>query len=178
MEKYISKEYKKQLQEYHKTHQRWGGAVRGRQNELHMYMKMTNSSSILDYGAGNSDYKRTVGWTWEDPGYTIHEYEPGKPELAGDPPICDASICIDVMEHVETDKVDNVIKHIYDKTNNWTYQTIALTAASGSFSERQNLHLTIKPADWWLEKLTPYWDLLKTNITGGNILHFIGVKKS
>jgi len=175
MEKYISKEYRKQIEEYH-AKKSWGGAVRGREQELNMYMKMTNSSSILDYGSGSGDYKRHTHWTWEDPGYTIHEYEPGKPELAGDPPVCDASICIDVMEHIETDKVDNVIKHIYDKTNHWTYQNIALGAANGAFPNHVNLHLTIKPADWWMEKLTPYWDLVKIQVTS-RAFHFIGVKK-
>jgi hypothetical protein len=178
MEHLVSAEYKEMLVEKHgKGLGGWGGAVRGREDIIYKYMQLSKSKTLLDYGSGSGDLKRALGWEHGDKlPFSVHEYDPGQPGLDNDPPICDASICIDVMEHVETDKVDNVIKHIYDKTNNFTMQNIALTAAKGSFPNHTNLHLTIEKSPWWLEKLGKYWDFLEI-ISSRGALYFVATKK-
>lgn len=172
----ISEEYKKQITEYHKK-TKWGGAVRGKEDIIYQYMRLSKSKTLLDYGSGSGDLQRALRWEHgDDLPFSVHEYEPGKEGLDKDPPVCDVSVCIDVMEHVETDLVDNVIKHIYDRTRNFTVQNIDLKASTGAFPNFTNLHLTIKKSPWWLEKLGKYWDFVEVLVNRGK-LSFVGIKK-
>tara|TARA_R100001463_G_C3453629_1_gene213972 strand:- start:44 stop:574 length:531 start_codon:yes stop_codon:yes gene_type:complete len=172
----ISPEYQAQITKLHQSRP-WGGAVKGSGQMLHKYLILTKSKSILDYGAGRSDLKKELDSSYPDHPYIINEYEPGIPELAGDPPVSDAVISFDVMEHVETDKVEGVIEHIYNKTNLWTYHKICLKPATSVFpGTKQNLHVTIKPGFWWLEKFSKHFEFLETGINAGYV-YFLGVKK-
>mgnify|MGYP003151775866 FL=1 len=176
MKNLISPEYQAQIE---KLHQRkpWGGAVRGKAQMLHKHMLMSGAKSMLDYGCGRSDLRKELEATYGTYPYILNEYEPGLPELADDPPVSDAVISFDVLEHVEPDKVDNVIKHIHDKCNMWTFHKICLRAATGVFPvSGQNLHLTIKPGFWWLQKFEPYFEFLETNINEG-YCSFLALKK-
>jgi hypothetical protein len=177
MDKYYSSKYQSMLIDMHKKRP-WGGAVDGSIERINTYARLSEVKSILDYGSGYGAFKDKIEATYTDVVYSIHEYEPGQPELAGDPPICDASICIDVMEHIEPKLVDNVIEHIHNKTNKWTFQKICLRAATGNFpGTKQNLHLIVMPAAWWVKKLSPYWEMIDLTATTGH-LTFLGLKKS
>ena len=176
MEYLISEEYKKQITEYHNSRP-WGGAVRGNSMMLNKYMMISGAKTILDYGAGRSDLLKEMNAQYPNRQYIINEYEPGRPELAGDPPASDAVVSFDVMEHIEPNKVDNVIKHIYEKCNMWTYHKICLRAATGAFpGTEQNLHLTIKDGPWWLEKFSKYFIFLETLMNTGYV-HFLAIPK-
>ena len=176
MENLISPEYRAQIEKYHNKRP-WGGAIRGKAQMLNKYMIMSGAKSLLDYGCGRSDLKKELQATYGNFPYILNEYEPGIPELAGDPPVSDAVISRDVVEHVEPAKIDNVIKHIHDKCNMWTWHKICLRAATGAFpGGEQNLHLTIKPGFWWLQKFEPYFEFLETNINEG-FCSFLGIKK-
>lgn len=62
----------------------------------------------------------------------------------------DWGFCTDVMEHIPEDKVWSVLETIRDRVERGVFFQIALFQDSW-FGER--LHLTVKPAVWWLEKL-------------------------
>ena len=167
MKNLISPEYQAQIEKMHNK-KPWGGACRGKAQMLNKYMIMSGAKSLLDYGCGRSDLKKEFDATYATYSYIINEYDPGIPKLAGDPPVSDVVISFDVLEHVEPDKVDNVIKHIYDKCNMWTYHKICTRAATGAFPVTgKNLHLTIKPGYWWLQKFEPYFEFLETNVNEG-----------
>jgi hypothetical protein len=176
LENLISKEYQQMITDLHNKRP-WGGAASGNAHTLNKYMILSQAKSLLDYGAGRSALRIEMEATFPDKKYVINEYEPGIPKLAGDPPVSDAVVSFDVMEHVETDKVDNVIQHIYDKCNLWTYHKICLRAATGSFpGTTQNLHLTIKPGLWWLEKFSNKFNFIEEGMNQGYVW-FLGVKK-
>jgi hypothetical protein len=56
------------------------------------------------------------------------------------------------MEHIEPEFVDNVFKHIFDKTNKIVMFNISCVPAGGAFANGDNLHLTVRPPLWWLDK--------------------------
>ena len=173
--KLFSEEYQQELIAKHNK-KGWGGAVQGKGGTINTYMELSRAKSVLDYGAGSSAFRKEIEVQFPKYKYTIHEYEPGRVELSNDPPVCDASICFDVMEHIEPEYVDNVIKHIYDKTNYWTFQDICLKASYNYFPSGKNLHLTVKPAEWWIEKLKDHWTFCNMTVTNGH-LRFLGFKK-
>ena len=166
----ISKEYKTKLTEYHSSNKKWGGAVTSKTAEIHKLMILTDSKSVLDYGAGSSAYLDTMNAYNMDLPYSIHEYEPGREELSGDPPVVDFTVCCDVLEHVEPAKVDITLQHIANKTRKFAYFTICLVPSSGTFSDGTNLHLTIHPADWWLKKLEADWEIITNTTTWAHLV--------
>ena len=67
-----------------------------------------------------------------------------------------------MIEHVETEHVDETLKRIESRFTKYAHLEIATTPAKKSFSDYsnefpsykdRNMHLTIKPSDWWLEKI-------------------------
>jgi hypothetical protein len=164
MEHLISKEYKEIITAHH-ANKVWGGAVNNKIPKIHKFMLLSNSKSILDYGAGQSAFKNGLPVFNIDYKYKIHEYEPGIPGLDEDPPVCDATICFDVLEHIEPDKIDNVLQHIYDKTNNWFLADICCVPAMSCFTvkgNKENLHPLVRKPEWWIKKFTnEKWNILE-----------------
>ena len=59
------------------------------------------------------------------------------------------------MEHVQEDKVEEVLKDIFTFSNR-VFLTITCYAATQTLVNGKNAHYTIKEPDWWKEKLKPY----------------------
>ena len=73
----------------------------------------------------------------------------------------DVGMCCDVMEHFPTADVEQAIINMMDTVQSCFFQ---ISLISDSFGQLigQALHLTIKPADWWVEKFSAYqiiWSL-------------------
>jgi hypothetical protein len=67
----------------------------------------------------------------------------------------DLTLCIDVMEHVQEDKVEDVLKDLFNKTK-FVFLTITCYAAIQNLPNGKNAHYTIKEPNWWEEKLKLY----------------------
>lgn len=166
----VSKEYQDKLTNYHKTSKvPWGGGLEGKVKFIHSYALEYNCNSILDYGAGSSYFIKEINIQYPNHPFIINEYEPGRKELAKDPPSSDMTVCLDVLEHIEPEKLDNVLKHINDKTNKIMYFSACLVPSFGSFSDGGNLHLIIEDKDWWLEKLSKFFTFRDINITSAHV---------
>jgi len=170
MEKLISKEYKEKIIHLHEN-SRWGYAF-GKKipSMIYKYMALSQANSLLDYGSGYGEFKKQMDNQYPNAKFNIHEYEPGIIRKDEDPPTCDATICFDVLEHVEPNKIDNVLQHMYDKTNKWAYVIICTIPSNSTFPDGQNLHLLVREANWWLEKFKYEWDMFDINNTGKHLI--------
>jgi hypothetical protein len=164
----ISEEYRKKL-EWATKEMPWGGAVIGSHPRILKWAKEYECKSILDYGSGKSDFLNIINVEFPDHGFQINQYEPGRPEFAMDPPVSDMSICVDVLEHIEPEKLDNVLDHIYAKTNKIFYFKVCLVASHSTFPDGQNLHLIIEDKDFWIDKLSKYYTLEDIVFTSGHV---------
>lgn len=63
--------------------------------------------------------------------------------------------CTDVMEHIEPEKVDAVLDNIFCAVDNAFFQISTVHDNFGALIG-QHLHLTVKPFEWWQEKLSRY----------------------
>jgi hypothetical protein len=164
MKNLISEEYKSLIVERHyKT--KWGGAAEHKQKFIKECADKYGVKSILDYGAGFGQFKDLMNKDY--PGqFEIHEYEPGIIGKDKDPAVCDMTISLDVLEHIEPDKIDNVLQHIYDKTNKIAFHNICCVPAHGSFPNGQNFHLLVKHPNWWLEKFKDKWNIIESTSGG------------
>lgn len=121
--------------------------------------------SVLDYGAGkakfytapmfpstDSDQKVDLRTFWGVD--EIRLYDPGYEPLSTLPlgETFDAVICTDVMEHIPEEDMDWIIDELYGFANRVVYACIATYPAGKTFPNGENVHVTLKDAQWWAQK--------------------------
>jgi 2-polyprenyl-3-methyl-5-hydroxy-6-metoxy-1,4-benzoquinol methylase len=65
--------------------------------------------------------------------------------------------CCDVMEHLPTHTVDKALDHMAAITGKGAFMQIALFPEAFGRFIGETLHLTVKPAEWWQEKINKRW---------------------
>lgn len=65
----------------------------------------------------------------------------------------DHGYCSDVMEHIPTERVDDVLRSVAEKVHVSTFFQIALFDDQMGKLIGQPLHLSVFPAKWWKERL-------------------------
>lgn len=143
-----SPEYRALLKQSH-AQKPWGRGGYGLAPEVDEFCKrLGNVKHVLDYGSGGGTFKAAL----EPLGYRVAEWDPGT-ERAVLPKLCDVVSSSDVLEHVEPEKIDNVLRHIYLLAKRGAYLMIAKQPAKRILPDGRNAHLICQPTEWWLEKL-------------------------
>ena len=133
---------------------KWGDMVRNLLYSFHI-------ETILDYGCGGCTLERSVFRNWRDRqglphrhGMKWYNYDPAiKARSSIKLKKYDLVVSTDVLEHVEPDKIDNVLKHIFSLAGTCVFLVIALNLANKSYPDGKNTHLIVKPSGWWIEKI-------------------------
>jgi len=111
--------------------------------------------SISDYGAGKCNLRKRLKEISKLK-FDYRPYDPAFPEY-GKPRAADLVCCLDVLEHIEADFIDNVVSDLG-----------RITRKLGLFTVGRNAHLTQEPSSWWLPRLCPYFNIkeLQSSETG------------
>lgn len=72
----------------------------------------------------------------------------------------DATVCIDVVEHIPEKYLDNVFKEIFERTTKVFIMTFCNRPAKKKFRDGTNLHVTMRDGDYWLKKVQSLNDKL------------------
>ncbi|AXQ68676.1 methyltransferase [Caulobacter phage CcrPW] len=102
--------------------------------------------TILDYGCGKASFGE---WTPGD--YVVLPYDPVT--YPGERPACGMVVCLDVMEHIEPDCLDSVLRHIRSKAERGAFFVIAMRPAQKTLADGRNAHLIVEDAKFWINKL-------------------------
>lgn len=137
----LTENYRQQLAWMHRKHKSFGAGSRHRKERI----LSLGYGDILDYGCGK-------GWLGAS-----KKYDPAIQEFSGDPEPADLVVCTDVLEHVEPELLDDVLKHIASKMLRAGYFTIGCAPAAKKLPDGRNAHLIVKPPTWWLEKLSGFF---------------------
>ena len=137
-----------------------GEALAEYKHNVFNLIKENNVKTILDYGCGKAKFHSILFNNKKVPGspmgVDITPYDPAIAKFANKPTgKYDLVLCVDVMEHVQEDKVEEVLKDIFTFSNR-VFLTITCYAATQTLVNGKNAHYTIKEPDWWKEKLKPY----------------------
>jgi hypothetical protein len=122
--------------------------------------------SVLDYGCGKGTLAASIGNT------IVSEYDPAIEGKDSPPEPADLVVCTDVLEHIEPQLLDNVLKHLASLTNRRLLFNIATKyALSHTLPDGRNPHLIVKPAWWWKFQIEKYftierWDIEKHYVNG------------
>jgi len=113
--------------------------------------------SISDYGAG----KKNLLLGLERCGIKNINYFPYDPafEEYGEPCVADLVCCIDVLEHIEPDRIDSVLEELSSITISLGFFSIHMGPAAKVLSDGRNAHLIQEPSSWWLPRLAKYFEI-------------------
>jgi hypothetical protein len=172
VDKLISKEYQETLRSFHENKQGFGtsGATRHIRTIVQLFEqhKIFNLPEKLygkdaherwrqlDYGCGKGTLKQSHPFAGHMISTRFLEYDPAIPGKDRDPGIADMIYCLDVLEHVEPEKLDDVLLHIESKLrgrNSNILFYIQYTEALTFLPDGRNAHLIVEDHVWWFNKL-------------------------
>ena len=172
----ISEGYKAQQEHLHETTE-YGTAAEGFGPLISQIVERLGVSHLLDYGCGRRmSLLRTLKAKAK---LTYQGYDPcsGVEELASAPVPAQLVCCIDVLEHIEPEYLDNVLDHLASLTEIVAFLSIHTGPASKILQDGRNAHLTQKEMDWWLPKLWSRWDIQTVQKTHEHGFYVIAYSK-
>jgi 6-hydroxymethylpterin diphosphokinase MptE-like protein/methyltransferase family protein len=102
---------------------------------------LTNPS-ILDYGCGKGYLAKALA-------RPIWEYDPAIEGKQESPRPADLVVCTDVLEHVEPDRLMDVLKDLRRVVKEIGYFVIDTGPAQKTLADGRNTHLIQRDAQWW-----------------------------
>ncbi len=83
----------------------------------------------------------------------MREYDPAIEGKDGRPVFADLVVCTDVLEHIEPDRLDNVLTHLRTLARRAVFVVINTQPSNKTLTDGRNAHLIVEPAVWWYERL-------------------------
>ncbi|AFU88000.1 methyltransferase [Caulobacter phage CcrColossus] len=117
--------------------------------------RLVGTHTILDYGAGKGSFG-----AWMPPEYEVVNYDPVT--YPAEPPACGLVVCLDVMEHIEPDCLEDVLRHIRSKAQRAAFFVISLRPAQKTLADGRNAHLIVEDARFWIGKLLEHFRTTET----------------
>ena len=151
----ITDDYRDQVKTLHAT-SGWGKIGHQFAAYVAELYKRDGHTSVLDYGCG----KGRLADELEHYGISCTNYDPALEKFNFPPEPHDFVVCFDVLEHIEPDLLENVLKDLHRVTRKFGMFTVATRPADKKLPDGRNAHLIIEPRGWWLAKLDPYFRLV------------------
>lgn len=147
--------YIEQQQRMHAEHRYGDKNARKWVHPVLLLAKKYCANSVLDYGCGTGVLRSgMLNELGKNDNLLIREYDPGvlgKHELPSKG--ADLVTCIDVLEHVEPEFLDQVLRHLRSLTNGVLFAVAACRPAGKILPDGRNAHLIVEPWMWWRERL-------------------------
>jgi hypothetical protein len=122
-------------------------------------LRETGFLSVLDYGAGKRRLQESIAPFLQNSGCAYYACDPAYPEY-GLPTPAELVCCIDVLEHVEEQFLDDILREIAAHTRGLAFLTIHMGPAAKTLSDGRNAHLIQKPQSWWLPRISAYFNVI------------------
>jgi hypothetical protein len=126
----------------------WGSSARMLSQEILENIEKKSIRTILDYGAGTGSLGKHLPEK-----YTVTNYDPGIVKIAHNNSPKDFVACIDVLEHIEPEFLENVLDDLQRCMLKSGYFVISCREAKKILANGENAHLIVKSREWWKEKL-------------------------
>ena len=88
-----------------------------------------------------------------------YPYDPVFPEYGEPRAGSDMVACIDVLEHIEPDRLEAVLEDLWRLNALMYFVTIHMRPANKTLSDGRNAHLIQETPSWWLPRLCKYFDV-------------------
>lgn len=169
----ISEKYRQEQQNLHEN-KLYGVASVGYAPVVAKLIQKLGITSLTDYGAGKQRLRQAL----IEQGIELQRYSPYDPAFPdyGPPLPSQLVCCIDVLEHVEIDCLEDVLEDIRSNVEKFCFLTIHTGPAIKKLSDGRNAHIIQAPSSWWLKKITDYFEISALQSTKGG-LWILGTKK-
>lgn len=144
----ISDSYRAQLQQLHQEHDDFGTSAPMYAPLISGVIKRYQPEQLLDIGCGKATLKDALRIR---DGYI--GYDPAIPEYSAIPSPSDMTVCLDVLEHIEIEHLDNMLDFLRDMTKKVGFFAVHTGPAKHHLPDGRNAHLIQQKAEWWLPKL-------------------------
>lgn len=152
----ITDEYRKQ-QEWMHRNPNYGVASVQFAPLVTQFINQFGVQELLDYGAGKGRLAQHIN---PDHSVRIDMYDPAVPEWSAEPEPHEMVVCIDVLEHIEPQCLDEVLDHLMRLVLRLGFFTVHVGPAVKVLPDGRNAHLIQQPPAWWLPKITQRFELL------------------
>jgi hypothetical protein len=156
----ISDEYRKEQELLHKN-PGYGVASIEFAPMVSEIINNSGVSELLDYGAGKGNLAKNLKVNHN---VSVTHYDPGIAKWSDDPDSHQMVCCIDVLEHIEPELLDDVLDHLCSKVEFVGFFTIHTGPAVKFLSDGRNAHLIQQPASWWLPKIMSRMELINFHL--------------
>lgn len=155
----ISDEYRRLQQQMH-TSPDYGTASIGYAPIVAQLIEQNGITQLLDYGAGKGNLFRTLrDQKLLKNRLRVQHYDPAIPDWAEMPEPTEMVVCLDVLEHIEPDLLDNVLDDLQRVTGRIGIFSVAVLPAKKVLPDGRNAHLILEPESWWLPKIMERFEL-------------------
>lgn len=156
----LKRNYEKLYQTYHReSPKHFSGKINAHQTrEITELVNWAKPKRLIDYGSGKGyQYlEKRVHEAWG--GLLPYCYDVGVIQLGKRPTgVFNGLICTDVMEHIDPDDVDEILNDAFSFLDvdgpAFAYFHISTRPAGKTFDDGENVHLCVRPGQWWDRKL-------------------------
>lgn len=129
-------------------------------------------TELLDYGAGKCRLRDSLTQPVK-----YYPYEPSNPEMSNKPEPRELVCCIDVLEHIEPDCLDDVLDDLQRLTLKYGLFTIHTGPAQKILPDGRNAHLIQEPWSWWQKKLENRFKIVRNLVIDNGIIVLVKHKE-
>lgn len=148
----LTESYKEQNKKLHESNEHYGTSGKMYADVVNQLATSVKSKDILDYGCGKKTLETELG-------YKIKNYDPCIEGLDNKPRPALIVVCTDVLEHIEPECLDAVLKDLHRVTKKWGVFVVSIAPARKFLDDGRNAHLIQKSQDWWEGKLDMYFTI-------------------
>ncbi len=154
MPEYISENYRQLNADLHKTRPIFGSkSFKWGRHVLAVLGADPGIETILDYGAGKGTLGASLKDKIQDLKLEWREYDPAIPGIDKLPEPADLVVCTDVIEHIEPEYIDNVLKHLRTLAKRKLLLTISFMSSGDILPDGSNAHRIVMNEKAWRNKL-------------------------
>lgn len=158
----VSKEKQKLYAELHKNIPSYGRGP-AIYEEISILIDFLKPKTVLDYGCGKGLLIKSLQERYHD--IEFFNYDPAIEEYNHiDRSHYDLLLNTDVLEHIPEDSIDDVLKHMNKLSGN-IFFNLHHGPAVYKLPNGENAHCTIKPKDWYREKIKNLWGVAQPLIS-------------
>lgn len=121
-------------------------------------VRMTRAKTLLDFGCGRADAYRSPHKVWHQWGLARADVTLYDPAFNRDNVLptgkFDIVVCSDVLEHIPEEEVDAFIDRLAGYARHGLWASVCCRPAKKKFADGTNLHVTVRPYDWWWQKIS------------------------
>jgi len=130
-------------------------------------------TDLLDYGAGKGRLAKHIT---PNHAVSVSMYEPANTDWDATPEPHEMVTCLDVLEHIEPEYLDEVLDDLQRVTKRIGLFSIHTGPAKKVLSDGRNAHLIQEPIEWWLPKIMERFKLKSMNATNNGFHVIVKVK--